>query len=107
MNVVMIFSDMRTFCSEHIVLFESMLCRLRATAETAYNNRQNFFPTMVKAWHTTSQWINDLFTAPRLMNPVWLTLSNGNSNKPSKLAHFFMDELCCLLTSADTKDTNL
>ncbi|XP_055707723.1 folliculin-interacting protein 1 isoform X2 [Phlebotomus papatasi] len=99
-------NDMRTFCSEHIVLFESMLCRLRATAEAAYNNRQNFFPTMVRAWHTTSQWINDLFTAPRLMNPVWLTLSNGNSNKPSKLAHFFMDELCCLLTSADTKDTN-
>ncbi|XP_059613568.1 folliculin-interacting protein 1 isoform X3 [Phlebotomus argentipes] len=99
-------NDMKTFCSEHTVLLEAMLCRLRAAAETAYNNRQNFFQTMFRAWHATSQWITDLFTAPRLMNPVWLTLSNGNSNKPSKLAHFFMDELCSLLTSADTKDTN-
>uniref|UniRef100_A0A1L8DB48 UDENN FNIP1/2-type domain-containing protein n=1 Tax=Nyssomyia neivai TaxID=330878 RepID=A0A1L8DB48_9DIPT len=99
-------NDMRTFCSEHIVLFESMLCRLRATAETAYSNRQNFFQTMFRAWHTTSQWIGDLFTAPRLIDPVWLTLSSGNTDKPSKLAHFFMDELCSLLTNADTKDTN-
>ncbi|XP_055688708.1 folliculin-interacting protein 1 isoform X3 [Lutzomyia longipalpis] len=99
-------NDMRTFCSEHIALFESMLCRLRATAETAYSNRQNFFQTMFRAWHTTSQWIADLFTAPRLMDPVWLTLSRGNSDKPLKLADSFMNELFSLLTSADTKDTN-
>ncbi|GAB0096193.1 folliculin-interacting protein 2 [Sergentomyia squamirostris] len=99
-------NDMRTFCSEHIVLFESMLCRLRAAAETAYNNRQNFFQTMFRAWHSTSQWVTDLFTAPRLVSPVWLTLSNGHANNPPKLANFFMDELCSLLTSADTKDTN-
>lgn len=34
--------EMQMFCSEHIALFESMLCRLRATAENAYINQKRF-----------------------------------------------------------------
>lgn len=34
--------EMELFCSEHIVLLESMLCRLRAAAEIAYGNHKKF-----------------------------------------------------------------
>lgn len=98
--------DMQLFCSEHILLLESMLCRLRATAETAYN-RKKFYQIMLRAWLSTTEWIMDLFTAPRLNNPVWLTLSCGYLSNPAHLAQSFMNELCYLLNSADTKDTNL
>lgn len=35
--------EMHLFCSEHISLLESMLCRLRAKAENAYLNKKNFY----------------------------------------------------------------
>lgn len=35
--------DMQRFCSEHISLLESMLCRLRANVENAYINKKNFY----------------------------------------------------------------
>lgn len=34
--------EMQLFCSEHIALLESMLCRLRAAAESAYMNQKKF-----------------------------------------------------------------
>lgn len=34
--------EMQLFCSEHIALLESMLCRLRAAAEMAYGNQKKF-----------------------------------------------------------------
>lgn len=34
--------EMQSFCSEHIALLESMLCRLRADAELAYGNQKRF-----------------------------------------------------------------
>lgn len=98
-------NEMESFLSEHITLLESILCRLRNIAENAYINRQNFIQIMLKAWHSTSVWIADLFSAPRLQNPVWLTMSCGSST--DGLANNFMTELCWLLTCADTKDTNL
>lgn len=62
---------------------------------------------MLHAWVSATAWITDLFTAPRLIEPVWLTLSTGRSEKPNSLAKNFMIELCWLLNCADTKDTNL
>lgn len=35
--------EMQLFCSEHIALLESMLCRLRAAAETAFLNQKRFY----------------------------------------------------------------
>lgn len=34
--------EMQSFCSEHIALIESMLCRLRADVELAYGNQKRF-----------------------------------------------------------------
>ncbi|XP_031635388.1 folliculin-interacting protein 2 isoform X2 [Contarinia nasturtii] len=98
-------NEMQLFCSEHIVLLESMLCRLRAAAESAYINQKKFHQLMLHAWLATTTWITDLFTAPRL-EPIWFSLNNTHSDRPKYLAKHFMTELCWLLNTADTKDTN-
>lgn len=97
--------EMLIFCSEHMALLEQMIYRLRAAAENAYINRQNFLHLMIKAWHVTAQWLVDLFSAPRLTLPMWLSLSTGVKNS-NVLVHSFMHDLCHLLNTADTKDTN-
>lgn len=48
----------------------------------------------------------DLFSAPRLTNPMWLSLSTG-VRSPTVLVGSFMHDLMSLLNTADTKDTNL
>uniref|UniRef100_A0A182ML28 UDENN FNIP1/2-type domain-containing protein n=1 Tax=Anopheles culicifacies TaxID=139723 RepID=A0A182ML28_9DIPT len=107
LNDVML-QDTDTFCSEHMTVFESILCRVRVAVEKAYIRWRLFLQIMLGAWHSTQQWLNDLFTAPRLNNPVWLTLSSSTltDRNLSSLASTFMNDLCSLLTSADTKDTN-
>lgn len=99
--------EMELFCSEHIILLESMLSRLRASAESAYTNQKRFYQLMLHAWFATGKWFVDLFTAPRLMEPVWLALSGGFAADARQLAQTFMHELCWLLNCADTKDSNL
>lgn len=99
--------EMEMFCAEHIILLESMLSRLRASAETAYTNQKKFYQLMLHAWFATGKWFVDLFTAPRLMEPVWLALSGGFTSDARQLAQTFMHELCWLLNCADTKDSNL
>lgn len=62
---------------------------------------------MFQAWFGAAEWLSDLFMAPRLEKPVWLSLSNGIYLQPEKLAQNFMIDLSWLLNCADTKDTNL
>ncbi|XP_055627544.1 uncharacterized protein LOC129769352 isoform X2 [Toxorhynchites rutilus septentrionalis] len=110
--------EMETFCSEHITIFESMLCRLRVSAEKACHKWPQFLQIMLAAWHFTQQWLMDFFTTPRLVHPVWITLSSSpgatgaqnstHSNRTTlAIANNFMNDLCSLLSLADTKDTNL
>ncbi|XP_049297417.1 folliculin-interacting protein 2 isoform X1 [Anopheles funestus] len=107
LNDVML-QDTDTFCSEHMTVFESILCRVRLAVEKAYIRWRLFLQIMLGAWHSTQQWLNDLFTAPRINNPVWLTLSSSTltDRNLSSLASTFMNDLCSLLSLADTKDTN-
>lgn len=49
--------EMQLFCSEHIALFESMLCRLRATAESAYINQKRFHQVIGNAAGTARSMI--------------------------------------------------
>ncbi|XP_058126474.1 uncharacterized protein LOC131294989 [Anopheles ziemanni] len=100
--------DTDTFCSEHMTVFESILCRVRVAVEKAYIKWKFFLQIMLGAWHSTQQWLNDLFTAPRLSKPVWLTLSCSKltDRTLADLASTFMNDLCSLLSLADTKDTN-
>lgn len=102
---------MKVFFSEHISLFESLLNRLRAIVEGSHVRNQNVSHAMFRAWKVTRQYIHDLLMAPRIIYPVWLTLSTGDSDNnklhPATLADTFIAELCALLSNADTKDTNL
>uniref|UniRef100_A0A182ITH2 UDENN FNIP1/2-type domain-containing protein n=1 Tax=Anopheles atroparvus TaxID=41427 RepID=A0A182ITH2_ANOAO len=108
LNESMLLQDSDTFCSEHMTVFEAILCRVRVAVEKAYIRWKLFLQIMLGAWHSTQQWLNDLFTAPRLNNPVWLTLSCSKltDRNLSALASTFMNDLCSLLSLADTKDTN-
>ncbi|XP_061398909.1 uncharacterized protein LOC133334611 [Musca vetustissima] len=98
--------EMELFCSEHIALFESMLSRLRASTEIAYIHHNNFLQIMYQIWQDTQQWFVDLFTAPRIKCPVWLSITTSGSKYSKNVAERFIKELCWLLSFADTKDTN-
>ncbi|XP_055608027.1 uncharacterized protein LOC129755517 isoform X2 [Uranotaenia lowii] len=111
-------AEMEAFCSEHMSIFESMLCRLRVAAENACYRWPQFLQIMLAAWHAVQTWLVDFFGTPRLENPVWITLSSGSaagsvagtssSNKVAlTIANNFMNDLCSLLSVVDTKDTNL
>ncbi|XP_053690391.1 folliculin-interacting protein 2 [Sabethes cyaneus] len=109
-----VIQEIDAFCSEHMSIFESILCRLRVAAEKACYHWPQFLQIMLAAWHSTQQWLVDFFTAPRLENPVWITLSNGSHGSsiyPNKkmltIANNFMNDLCSLLSLIDTKDTKL
>ncbi|KAH8366068.1 hypothetical protein KR093_008830, partial [Drosophila rubida] len=98
--------EMELFCSEHIALLESMLSRLRASTEHAYINHKNFLQIMFQAWQDAQQWFSDLFTAPRIKTPVWLSITTSGSKYSKTVAERFIKELCDLLSFADTKDSN-
>ncbi|XP_054734208.1 folliculin-interacting protein 1 isoform X1 [Anastrepha obliqua] len=98
--------EMELFCSEHIALLESMLGRLRACTERAYINHKEFYQIMFQAWLETQQWFSDLFTAPRIKCPIWLSITTSGNKYSKSVAEKFMKELCWLLSFADTKDTN-
>ncbi|XP_030570836.1 uncharacterized protein LOC115769935 [Drosophila novamexicana] len=98
--------EMELFCSEHIALLESMLSRLRASTEHAYINHKNFLQIMFQAWQDAQRWFSDLFTAPRIKTPVWLSITTSGSKYSKTVAERFMKELCDLLSFADTKDSN-
>uniref|UniRef100_A0A1A9WCV7 UDENN FNIP1/2-type domain-containing protein n=1 Tax=Glossina brevipalpis TaxID=37001 RepID=A0A1A9WCV7_9MUSC len=98
--------EMELFCSEHIALLESMLSRIRVHTERAYIHHKDFLNIMCQVWQDTQQWFEDLFKAPRLKCPIWLTITTSGSKYSKSVAEHFMKELCWLLTYADTKDTN-
>lgn len=100
-------NDLKLFCSEHMVMLEGMVNRVRASVDSAYTSRQNFIHIMVAAWHSAAQWLVDLFTAPRIARPVWLSLSTDYTKNSSHLAVVFMKDLNVLMSQTDTKDTNL
>lgn len=62
---------------------------------------------MFQAWQDTQQWFSDLFTAPRIKTPVWLSITTSGSKYSKTVAERFIKELCDLLSFADTKDSNL
>lgn len=118
--------EMLCFCSEHMALLELMLNRVRASAENAYINRQSFLPVslnllnvtkiflksrflqlLIKAWCNASEWLTDLFSAPRLTNHLWLSLSTGGKKSQTVFVISFIQDLMSLLSRCDTKDTNL
>lgn len=60
---------------------------------------------MIKAWLSVSQWLIDFFSTPRLVSPLWISLSSDNGCQ--RLPNSFLHDLTFLLNSTDTKNTNL
>ncbi|XP_063698722.1 folliculin-interacting protein 2 [Culicoides brevitarsis] len=98
--------EMKLFCSEHMLMLEGMINRLRMAVENAYISRQRFLQIMLSAFHETSNWLYDLFTAPRIKFPVWISLSTGFVHNAVQLAAQFMKDLNLLMNHLDTKETN-
>lgn len=98
--------EMKLFCSEHMLMLEGMINRLRMAVEMAYISRQKFLQIMLAAFHETSSWLCDLFTAPRIKYPIWISLSTGFVQNAVQLAAQFMKDLNTLMTQLDTKETN-
>lgn len=99
--------DMKLFCSEHMIMLEGMVNRIRVAVEAAYISRHKFLQIMLSAYDAAAKWLVDLFTAPRLASPVWLSLSTGYVRNSNLLASAFMKDLNILMSQTDTKDTNL
>lgn len=98
--------EMKLFCSEHMLMLEGMINRLRMAVDMAYISRQKFLQIMLAAFHETSSWLCDLFTAPRIKFPIWISLSTGVVHNAVQLAAQFMKDLNMLMNQLDTKETN-
>jgi hypothetical protein len=82
--------------------------RLRAVVEKAYTRKDTYWHLLKEGADELQQAIVDLFSAPRLPKPVWLSLvSSATTSSQSTLARTFLSDLCQLLASLDTKSTNL
>ncbi|XP_066991475.2 folliculin-interacting protein 2 [Anabrus simplex] len=103
--------EMELFFFEHMAVIESIVERLRWTVEHAYIRKDMFVHIMMEGYQEVQEWLYDLFSAPRLSNPMWMCLMS-----PTKLAHnqtnrcnlatTFLRDLCQLIAVFDTKDTN-
>ncbi|KAF4516820.1 hypothetical protein B566_EDAN006214 [Ephemera danica] len=97
----------QTFFFDHISVVENIMNRLRAVVEKAYTRKETYWHLLKEGADELQQAIVDLFSAPRLAQPVWLGLvSSSCHSSQSVLGHTFLSDLCQLLASLDTKSTN-
>ncbi|KAK3595116.1 hypothetical protein CHS0354_002368 [Potamilus streckersoni] len=93
-----------TFFFSHITLFESHLERLRIEIERGLYNKKNFHNIVIAAFESFRQNIFDLYTAPRLSEPVWLNMMSF-SNYRYILCEKFLNEFMSLVKNYDNKNT--
>ncbi|GLG93997.1 CLUMA_CG009771, isoform A [Gryllus bimaculatus] len=103
--------DMEIFFFEHMAVIEGMLERLQSSVEKAYVKKDVFVHLMMEAFHNIQQWLCDLFTAPRLLHPVWIGLVSPESHCNGSrfrcnIMTVFLRDLCQLIAAIDTKSTN-
>ncbi|KAL4240663.1 Folliculin-interacting protein 1 [Mactra antiquata] len=95
------------FFFSHIALFESHLEQLRNNVEKAYysGNKHVYLSKLIESFGSFKRGICDLYTAPRLSEPVWLNMM-AFSNYRYVLCDNFLKELVTLVTKFDNKNTN-
>ncbi|XP_059167121.1 folliculin-interacting protein 2-like isoform X2 [Physella acuta] len=93
----------QSFFFSHFALIESHVEKLRSVVEKAYFNTRNFIPTTMEALENFRDSIYDLYMAPRLTEPVWLTMMSTTTYK-TKLCEKFMDTFVGLVTKFDNKN---
>ncbi|CAG5117098.1 unnamed protein product, partial [Candidula unifasciata] len=93
----------QSFFFSHFALIEGHVEKLRSVVEKAYFNARNFLPAIMEALQVFRNDIFDLFMAPRLPEPVWLTMMSTTSYK-TKLCEKFMETFVSLVTKYDNKN---
>ncbi|XP_013084191.2 folliculin-interacting protein 2-like isoform X1 [Biomphalaria glabrata] len=93
----------QSFFFSHFALIESHVEKLRSIVEKAYFNKRNFLPSIVEALDNFRDALYDLYMAPRLQEPVWLTLMPSNTYK-TKLCEKFMKVFVNLVVKYDNKN---
>ncbi|XP_013785652.1 folliculin-interacting protein 2-like [Limulus polyphemus] len=94
-----------SFFFSHIALIEGHIHRLKDTVLESYLNRKNFVNAIYKGVEQLQMSLQDLFTGPRLLSPVWLSMMSPNVNHHLHCAKF-ISELVSLIEEFDTKNTN-
>ncbi|XP_058483234.1 folliculin-interacting protein 1 isoform X1 [Solea solea] len=96
------------FFFSHFPLFESHMNKLKSAIEQAMkmsrrsadsSQRALFYSRMVEGLNDFRMTICDLYTMPRVAEPVWLTMMSGASEK-NQLCGQFMRELSLLMEQA-------
>ncbi|XP_064612338.1 folliculin-interacting protein 2-like isoform X2 [Liolophura sinensis] len=95
----------QNFFFSHITLFEGHVEKLKAAIGRGYYNRRNFVHIIMEALAVFRKDIYDLYTAPRLSEPVWLNMM-AYSNYRYVLCEQFMKELMTVVAKFDNKNTN-
>ncbi|KAL5019218.1 hypothetical protein ScPMuIL_004940 [Solemya velum] len=93
-----------SFFFSHITLFESHLEKLRRAVARAYYNKRSFTDILMEAISMFRSEICDLYTAPRLSEPVWLNMMSYSSYR-YVLCEQFMAEFMSLVSKYENKNT--
>ncbi|XP_013386632.1 folliculin-interacting protein 1 isoform X2 [Lingula anatina] len=96
----------QSFFFSHIALLEGNVNKLKAAVERACMDKRNFVHLVYEAFATFRQEILDLYTAPRICEPVWLTMMATNSYRHAILSQKFLGEFMSLVEKYDTKNTS-
>ncbi|KAF8763826.1 folliculin-interacting protein 1-like isoform X1 [Argiope bruennichi] len=92
------------FFFTHISLIEGHLMELKDTVIRGYINRRIFVHLMFEGSKLFQRCLHDLFTAPRLQNPEWLTIISSPNHR--HLSYAFLERFSKLLRQFDKKETN-
>ncbi|XP_061192634.1 folliculin-interacting protein 1-like [Saccostrea echinata] len=93
----------QNFFFSHITLIEGHLERLKMEVEKAYSTKQKFVDIVMEALETFRSDIMDLYTSPRLSEPVWQSMMSHPSYR-YQICENFMKELVTLINKFDSKN---
>jgi len=82
----------QNFLFSHYSLFEGHVQRLKFAIERSFNPKKNFFDSVVEAIDRFKQDIICFYSAPRLLEPVWLHMMNIR-DKQEEIAERFVSTL--------------
>ncbi|XP_065353512.1 folliculin-interacting protein 2 [Cloeon dipterum] len=99
--------NQQDFFFDHMPVLDSIIRRMHAVVEKAYCNRERYVHLMKAGADELQESVANLFSSPRLPRPVWLGLMTASSEKAhTSLAQTFLNDLCLLLASLDTKSAH-
>ncbi|GAB1598979.1 folliculin-interacting protein 1-like isoform X2 [Argonauta hians] len=94
-----------TFFFAHIPLFEGHLEKLSQAVNHAFNNKKYFLSIVMEGLDVLRSDLHDLYTAPRLSEPVWLSMM-AHSNYKYVHCNKFMQQFTALVDKFENKNTH-